>query len=106
MRSIPVLKCFLQMMLVYTEAILICQYIYQIPTRLRCSFVTPEVEADAKALGLHRNSARSIFVFLAYLSTLMHTYKLVRQQAGSVLLFKVSGASVQDKAGLKLNLLL
>ena len=30
-----------QVMLVYTEAILIAQYIYQIPTRLHCAAITP-----------------------------------------------------------------
>ena len=32
-----------QVMLVYTEAILIAQYIYQIPTRLHCAAITPQV---------------------------------------------------------------
>ncbi len=34
-----------QVMLVYTEAILIAQYIYQIPTRLHCAAITPQVAA-------------------------------------------------------------
>ena len=32
-----------QVALVYTEAILIAQYIYQIPTRLHCGAITPQV---------------------------------------------------------------
>ena len=67
-------------MLIFTETILVAQYIYQIPTRLHCGAITPEVQAGFEKAGLHGNAFRCIPIFCAYLSILMHTYSLVRQQ--------------------------
>ena len=67
-------------MLIFTEAILVAQYTYQIPTRLHCRAITPQVQAGFEKAGLHGNAFRCIPIFCAYLSILMHTYSLVRQQ--------------------------
>lgn len=74
-----------QAMLVFTEAILIAQYTYQIPTRLHCGAITPRVQAAFEKAGLHGNAFRCIPVFCVYLGILMHTYSLMRQQAGFLL---------------------
>ncbi len=70
----------LQVMLVFTESILIAQYVYQIPSRLHCSAATPRVRALAKEAGLHGNALRGVPIFCVYLATLMHTYSLARQK--------------------------
>lgn len=67
-------------MLVFTESILIAQYVYQIPSRLHCSPVTPRVRALAEEAGLHGNALRGVPIFCVYLATLMHTYSLARQK--------------------------
>jgi hypothetical protein len=68
------------MMLVYTEGILIMQYVYQIPTRLHCAIITPRLQALVEEAGLHGNALRCIPIFCVYLATLMHTYSLARQK--------------------------
>ena len=73
-----------QAMLIFTETILVAQYIYQIPTRLHCGAITPSVQTAFEKAGLHGNAFRCIPVFCAYLSILMHTYSLVRQQVISL----------------------
>lgn len=70
----------LQFALLYTEAILIAQYIYQVPTRLHCDFVTPEIHQGVEVVGLHGNGLRGIPIFCVYLAVLMHTYSISRQQ--------------------------
>ena len=40
----------------------------------------PQVQAGFEKAGLHGNAFRCIPIFCAYLSILMHTYSLVRQQ--------------------------
>ena len=75
-----------QAMLIFTEAILVAQYTYQIPTRLHCGAITPRVQAGFEKAGLHGNAFRCIPIFCAYLSILMHTYSLVRQQVQLLLL--------------------
>ena len=74
-----------QAMLVYLEVLLIAQYTFQIPTRLRCSFVTPALRDAAEFIGLHGSAVRCLPIFVLYLATLMHTYVLARWQvrAGS-----------------------
>ncbi len=37
----------------YVEAILIAQHVWQVPTRLRCSLISPGLRASAERLGLH-----------------------------------------------------
>ena len=73
-----------QAMLIFTETILVAQYIYQIPTRLHCGAITPSVQTAFEKAGLHGNAFRCIPVFCVYLSILMHTYSLVRQQVISL----------------------
>ena len=69
-----------QIMLVFTESILIAQYVYQIPSRLHCSAITPRVRSLAEEAGLHGNALRGVPIFCVYLATLMHTYSLARQK--------------------------
>lgn len=64
----------------FTEGILIAQYVYQIPTRLHCSFITLAVQNEAEIAGIHGNALRSVPIFFVYLATLMHTYQLSRHQ--------------------------
>ena len=64
----------------YLEVLLIAQYITQIATRLRCSFVTPQLRETAEFVGLHGNTLRCLLLFALYLATLMHTYSLARWQ--------------------------
>lgn len=71
---------FLQLALLYTEAILIAQYVYQVPTRLQCPFVTNHVRRDVEFIGLHGSGPRGIPIFCVYLAILMHTYRIGRQQ--------------------------
>ena len=73
-----------QIVLVYTEGILIAQYVYQIPTRLHCPFVSASFQQRMEILGLHGSGFRGIPIFLVYLATLMHTYRLSRQQVRAV----------------------
>jgi len=65
---------------VYLEVLLIAQYTFQIPTRLRCPFVTPELRETAEFIGLHGSAVRCLPIFVLYLATLMHTYVLARWQ--------------------------
>ena len=67
-------------MLVYVEAVLIAQYVYQIPTRLHCALVTPRTRTLVEQVGLHGNALRCIPLFAAYLATLMHTFAIARQK--------------------------
>ncbi|CAL8464921.1 g4456 [Coccomyxa elongata] len=76
----PPARPFWQVMLVFTESILIAQYVYQIPSRLHCSAATPRVRALAEEAGLHGNALRGVPIFCVYLATLMHTYSLARQK--------------------------
>lgn len=69
-----------QIMLVFTESTLIAQYVYQIPSRLHCSAITPRVRSLAEEAGLHGNALRGVPIFCVYLATLMHTYSLARQK--------------------------
>jgi hypothetical protein len=48
----------LQMMLVYTEIVLIAQYVWQIPTRLNCAWVSPLLREKMEQV-LHMHSAKS-----------------------------------------------
>ncbi len=64
----------------YLEVLLIAQYTFQIPTRLRCPFVTPELRETAEFIGLHGSAVRCLPIFVLYLATLMHTYVLARWQ--------------------------
>ena len=64
----------------YLEVLLIAQYTFQIPTRLRCSFITPELRDTAEFIGLHGSAVRCLPIFVLYLATLMHTYVLARWQ--------------------------
>lgn len=73
----------MQMSLLFTEAILIAQYVYQVPTRLQCSFVTQHVQKDVEMIGLHGSGLRGIPIFCVYLAILMHTYRLGRQQVST-----------------------
>lgn len=70
-----------QAALVYVEAVLIAQYVWQIPTRLRCGLIRPPLRAAAERLGLHDDPLRCIPAFAVYLATLVHTYSLARQKA-------------------------
>ena len=70
----------MQLALLYTEAILIAQYVYQVPTRLQCAFVTGHVKRDVEFIGLHGSGPRGIPIFCVYLAILMHTYRIGRQQ--------------------------
>ena len=74
----------MQIVLVYTEGILIAQYVYQIPTRLHCPFVSASFQQRMEIVGLHGSGFRGIPIFLVYLATLMHTYRLSRQQVRAV----------------------
>jgi len=74
----------LQLALLYCEGILIAQYVYQVPTRLHCSFVTQQRRQWAEVVGLHGSALRGIPIFCVYLATLMHTYRISRQQVGSL----------------------
>lgn len=90
-----------QAMLVFTESILIAQYVYQIPSRLHCSAVTPRIRAAAEEAGLHGNALRGVPIFCVYLATLMHTYSLARQKVPpldqpSVSLKATSNLLIQD----------
>lgn len=69
-----------QVVLVFTEGILIAQYVYQIPTRLHCELVGPDLRQKAELVGIHGAGLRSIPIFCVYLATLMHTYQLTRHQ--------------------------
>ncbi|KAK9824077.1 hypothetical protein WJX72_007565 [[Myrmecia] bisecta] len=73
-------RVYWQLLLVYSEGLLIAQYVYQIPTRLHCAFVTPQFQYYMDLLGLHGNAFRCIPIFCVYLATLMHTYRLARHQ--------------------------
>ena len=64
----------------YLEVLLIAQYTFQIPTRLRCPFITPEWRDTAEFIGLHGSAVRCLPIFVLYLATLMHTYVLARWQ--------------------------
>lgn len=81
-------------MLVYTESILITQYVYQIPTRLHCSIITPQVKAMVEEAGLHGNALRCVPIFCVYLATLMHTYSLARQTVPPCSLLIIMEASL------------
>ena len=70
----------LQLALLYTEAILIAQYVYQVPTRLECAFVNGHVRREVEFIGLHGSGPRGIPIFCVYLAILMHTYRIDRQQ--------------------------
>ncbi|KAL6770350.1 hypothetical protein ACKKBG_A34605 [Auxenochlorella protothecoides x Auxenochlorella symbiontica] len=62
--------------LVYSELLIIVQYAYQIPTRLGCSFVTPQLQFTMEVIGIHASSVACIPLFVVYLVTLMHSYTL------------------------------
>ena len=72
-------------MLLYCEGILIAQYVYQVPTRLHCSFVTRRLRQEAELVGLHGSALRGIPIFCVYLATLMHTYRISRRQVALLL---------------------
>lgn len=69
----------MQAVLVFTEGLLIIQYLYQIPTRLHCGFMTPDLQKEAEIVGIHGSAYRGIPIFCVYLATLMHTYQLSQQ---------------------------
>ena len=73
----------MQLALVYLEACLIGQYVWQVPTRLRCGFATPRLRFALERLGLHADALRCLPLFAAYLATLVHSYSLARQQVRS-----------------------
>ena len=70
----------MQLALVYVEACLIAQYVWQIPTRLRCGFATPQLRFTLERIGLHANALRCLPLFATYLATLMHSYSLAHQK--------------------------
>lgn len=91
-------RLYWQACLLYVEGILICQYVYQIPSRLHCDFIDPAVQASAEWLGLHSSVVRAIPTFAVYLATLMHVYHLGRQQA-SPLTLNHPGQAAQPSFG-------
>ena len=70
----------MQATLIYTEAILVAQYVYQLPVRLNCGFLSLTTRYRMELLGLHASRLRVIPIFCVYLFTLMHNYKIWRQQ--------------------------
>lgn len=70
----------MQATLVYTEAILVAQYVFQLPVRLHCGFLSPKMRDNIELLGLHSSRLRVIPIFCVYLITLMHNYNVWRQQ--------------------------
>lgn len=82
--NLNLLLC-LQATLIFTEAILIAQYLYQITTHLKCAFVTDDRELDLEVVGIHSRAIRALPLFLAYLATLMHTYLLAHQQVSQAI---------------------
>ena len=68
----------------YTEAILVAQYVYQLPVRLHCGFLSPNTKYDIELAGLHTSRLRVIPIFCVYLVTLMHTYSIWRQEVRQV----------------------
>ncbi|KAK9863698.1 hypothetical protein WJX84_001768 [Apatococcus fuscideae] len=72
---------FWQAILLYTEGVLIAQYVFLIPTRLECDFLTESVKNALDAVGIHGSAVRCIPIFAVYLAVLVHTFNLARVQA-------------------------
>ncbi|GAB4823805.1 hypothetical protein N2152v2_010851 [Parachlorella kessleri] len=79
--SIRPSRAYWQVALVLSEAIIIAQYAYLVPTRLGCHFISPDLVRSLEVLGLHTSVARCLPLFLVYLATLMHTYGLATRHA-------------------------
>ena len=65
-----------QALLLTTEALLTVSYLYQIPVRLGCDFVSADVQARLELVGVHGSAAACLPAFLLYLATLFHNFHL------------------------------
>ena len=74
-----------QVTLVFSEAILVAQYVYQLPFRLHCNFFTPTQRFLIELAGLHTSRFRVVPIFCVYLLTLMHNYNIWRQEVSLAL---------------------
>lgn len=70
--------------LIYCEVIIVSSYAYQVPSRLDCGFLSPQLQRTAEMLGIHSNAARCIPLFFVYLATLRHTHGLITRHAAGV----------------------
>ncbi|KAK9858804.1 hypothetical protein WJX84_000839, partial [Apatococcus fuscideae] len=70
-----------QAILLYTEGVLIAQYVFLIPTRLECNFLTEPVQHALEAVGIHGSAVRCIPIFAVYLAVLVHTFNVARVKA-------------------------
>ena len=75
--SIKPARAYWQFVLIYTETIIVLSYLYQVPARLHCGFLSDSFIIVAEFCGLHSNTLGTLPVFFVYLSVLFHSFGLV-----------------------------
>lgn len=91
-------RSYWRILLLYSELLVLAQYIYQIPTNLQCVNERDPLQEKTllqlKALGLRTQGAYIIPYFLCYLVTLLHIYTFNRiYSRGTKSMYKKSLAS-------------